>query len=375
MAHDRPFSEIWEEIERKAKAAAEERRAREALEAAEQQAKRDAERKHVEELFARLHASKDALQQTVDQLQQQVNALTVARDAAKAEFEEADSRRRLAAAEADLAVRGITSDTMRTSSRVAKEGEPPAHVAAMAAAIAERLNDGQGFAFSDGLVDRTAVATARGRMLELFEGGEADSVLRFSPGRVGGGRAGSESSSVTETIRSDYVAWISGEEETSLGVTIQSALDMIDCVVLDRLAGERPMVGELRGRRLFRERVMLAVYPPGGHYQLHVDNPSTIRNGRILTAILYLNPEWTAEHGGELELYPPGSTNKTLEDSAPVARVEPVGGRLLVFWSDARNPHRVLPAAVQHRCAITCWYMDACEASEALSAASRSDLS
>ena len=42
------------------------------------------------------------------------------------------------------------------------------------------------------------------------------------------------------------------------------------------------------------------------------------------------------EHGGMLKIYPEGSTR--------IASIEPLFDRLLVFWSDRRNPHEVLPA-------------------------------
>lgn len=40
--------------------------------------------------------------------------------------------------------------------------------------------------------------------------------------------------------------------------------------------------------------------------------------------------------GGMLKIYPEGTTR--------VASIEPLMDRLLVFWSDKRNPHEVLPA-------------------------------
>ena len=40
--------------------------------------------------------------------------------------------------------------------------------------------------------------------------------------------------------------------------------------------------------------------------------------------------------GGMLRIYPEGTTR--------VASIEPIFDRLLVFWSDKRNPHEVRPA-------------------------------
>ena len=47
---------------------------------------------------------------------------------------------------------------------------------------------------------------------------------------------------------------------------------------------------------------MLACYPGNGtHYIPHVDNPN--KNGRILTALLYLNCDWNKSYGGYLRIY------------------------------------------------------------------------
>jgi hypoxia-inducible factor (prolyl hydroxylase) len=47
---------------------------------------------------------------------------------------------------------------------------------------------------------------------------------------------------------------------------------------------------------------MLAMYPgEGARYVRHVDNPD--RNGRLLTALCYLNRGWADADGGQLRLY------------------------------------------------------------------------
>jgi hypothetical protein len=42
-------------------------------------------------------------------------------------------------------------------------------------------------------------------------------------------------------------------------------------------------------------------------------------------------------------------------EEEPAAVVEPVGDRLLLFWSDRRCPHCVMPSHA-HRYAVTTWY-------------------
>ncbi|XP_015266101.1 PREDICTED: egl nine homolog 2 [Gekko japonicus] len=101
---------------------------------------------------------------------------------------------------------------------------------------------------------------------------------------------------------------------------------------------------------------MVACYPGNGMgYVRHVDNPSG--DGRCVTCIYYLNRHWDSKvHGGILQIYPEGRQ--------VVANIEPIFDRLLLFWSDRRNPHEVKPAYAT-RYAITVWYFDAKERAEA----------
>ncbi|CAB1348620.1 unnamed protein product [Coregonus sp. 'balchen'] len=81
---------------------------------------------------------------------------------------------------------------------------------------------------------------------------------------------------------------------------------------------------------------MVACYPGNGTgYIRHVDNPNS--DGRCITCIYYLNKNWDVKvQGGLLQIYPEGKS--------VVANIEPLFDRLLIFWSDRRNPHEVKPA-------------------------------
>jgi len=86
----------------------------------------------------------------------------------------------------------------------------------------------------------------------------------------------------------------------------------------------------------------LAVTSPGGSkYPLHIDNPQGVSVGdtRKLTCILYLNPDYQEDDGGELRIF-------LEEEDGTMGTVDltPEGGRLLLFWSD-EIPHEVLPTA------------------------------
>ncbi|XP_038967464.1 prolyl hydroxylase EGLN2 isoform X2 [Rattus norvegicus] len=99
-------------------------------------------------------------------------------------------------------------------------------------------------------------------------------------------------------------------------------------------------------------KAMVACYPGNGlGYVRHVDNPHG--DGRCITCIYYLNQNWDVKvHGGLLQIFPEGRP--------VVANIEPLFDRLLIFWSDRRNPHEVKPAYAT-RYAITVWYFDAKE--------------
>lgn len=81
-----------------------------------------------------------------------------------------------------------------------------------------------------------------------------------------------------------------------------------------------------------RFSVQLACYPGGGaRYARHVDALPGDRN-RLLTAIVYLNPDWRPEHGGRLRAWVRG---RPME-------VDPRWDRLVIFRSEA-VPHEVQP--------------------------------
>ncbi len=96
---------------------------------------------------------------------------------------------------------------------------------------------------------------------------------------------------------------------------------------------------------------MFAHYPVGAFYQKHVDTFSHTAVGlsshRKVSTILYLNPNWQPDDGGELLLYRHG-------EEQPFKRVLPELGRLAVFLSE-EFPHEVLPAK-RPRYSLTGWY-------------------
>ncbi|KAI7805415.1 egl nine homolog 1 isoform X1 [Triplophysa rosa] len=167
-------------------------------------------------------------------------------------------------------------------------------------------------------------------------------------GKFTDGQLVSQKSDSSKDIRGDKITWIEGKEPGC--EKIRSLMSRMDDLI-------RNCNGKM-GNYIINERTkaMVACYPgKGTRYVRHVDNPNG--DGRCVTCIYYLNKNWDAkEHGGLLRIFPEGK--------AQFADIEPKFDRLLLFWSDRRNPHEVQPA-YSTRYAITVWYFDAAERARA----------
>ncbi|XP_062274787.1 prolyl hydroxylase EGLN2 [Scomber scombrus] len=169
-------------------------------------------------------------------------------------------------------------------------------------------------------------------------------------GKFRGGQLVSQKNIPSRNIRGDQIAWVEGREPgcESIGMLMAH----IDEAVMYSAANGQLGQCVINGRT----KAMVACYPGNGAgYVRHVDNPNG--DGRCITCIYYLNKNWDAKkQGGLLQIYPEGKN--------VVASIEPMFDRLLIFWSDRRNPHEVKPAYAT-RYAITVWYFDAKERAEA----------
>ncbi|KAL3972258.1 elongation of very long chain fatty acids protein 1 [Sarotherodon galilaeus] len=170
----------------------------------------------------------------------------------------------------------------------------------------------------------------------------------YETGKFTDGQLVSQKSDSTKDIRGDKITWIDGKEPHC--ERIQFLMTRMDDLI-------RHCNGKLGNYTINgRTKAMVACYPGNGTgYVRHVDNPNG--DGRCVTCIYYLNRDWNAkEHGGLLRIFPDGK--------AQFADIEPKFDRLLLFWSDRRNPHEVQPAYAT-RYAITVWYFDADERARA----------
>lgn len=166
----------------------------------------------------------------------------------------------------------------------------------------------------------------------------------FQDGQLSGGKSASddEQKFIEKRIRGDQITWLEGNEKHVPNIV--KLIEFVDSLVISCLGLPDGLSGyHIEGRA----KAMVACYPGNGTgYTRHVDNPDG--DGRCLTVIYYLNQGWGEDNGGKLRIY--------REDGN--IDVEPVLNRLLLFWSDERNPHEVLPAYCT-RYAITIWYFDA----------------
>lgn len=85
-----------------------------------------------------------------------------------------------------------------------------------------------------------------------------------------------------------------------------------------------------------------ACYPAGFGYQWHSDNPAG-RDERVISAVFYLNDDWTSADGGALEI---------IDKYGAHHEVMPVANRLVIFDSDLKHQVQI---AHRQRYSIATW--------------------
>lgn len=132
----------------------------------------------------------------------------------------------------------------------------------------------------------------------------------------------------------------------------------------------KPKVKKLNGI-YERSDVMFSLFPGNGsRFANHIDN--TTSDGRMLTVVAYLNPNWNPENGGQLRVQLPQKYKETCtldltkdsDQSVEYVDVFPECGRVILFYSSEVR-HEVMPA-YKDRHACTIWYYDTEERKEAV---------
>jgi SM-20-related protein len=150
---------------------------------------------------------------------------------------------------------------------------------------------------------------------------------KYSPAGVGR----KNSYNLNTFIRSDEICWINGDSEAG-----KAWLEWTKALQL--YLNSRLFLG------LFSFESHFSHYPPGAFYKKHVDAFRGESN-RVLSMILYLNPGWLPDDGGQLELH--------LSDDQKI-RVTPNYGTLVTFLSE-EFPHEVL-STKRDRYSIAGWF-------------------
>lgn len=138
---------------------------------------------------------------------------------------------------------------------------------------------------------------------------------------------------VNNSVRLDETRWLSPDHA-------------IDAAYLAAMSHLRLELNKRLFLGLFDYEAHYAHYGPGAFYKRHLDAFKGQSN-RILTTVLYLNPDWRADDGGQLVLY-------HSVDNTTLARVPPELGTFVLFLSE-QFPHEVLPCK-QDRYSVSGWF-------------------
>lgn len=165
---------------------------------------------------------------------------------------------------------------------------------------------------------------------EILKAGRFDTSSDFKKAGIGN----HQSLQIQEGIRGDYIKWLDKDDSPN-------AIK----VYLNRLQELVQYLNQALFLSLKDFEVHMTVYPEGSFYKRHLDQFKK-DDHRKLSVILYLNPDWKEDQGGQLRMYLSGQ----IKDFLPMA------GRLVIFRSDEIE-HEVLPAT-RERLSITGWILD-----------------
>jgi len=135
------------------------------------------------------------------------------------------------------------------------------------------------------------------------------------------------------SVRRDETRWLSPSNNTDLRY-------------IEQMAEFRLAINKRLFMGLFDYESHYAHYKPGAFYKKHLDAFKGQSN-RVLTTVLYLNPEWQEKEGGQLRIY--ASDSETI-----IETVNPNFGTFVIFLSE-QFPHEVVKAS-RDRYSIAGWF-------------------
>ena len=157
----------------------------------------------------------------------------------------------------------------------------------------------------------------------------AEDDQRFRTAHIGRGADKQHVSS----IRGDVISWLEDEDAT-------------DSAFLAQMESLRSGLNERLFLGLFDYECHYAIYGAGMGYAKHLDVLQGKKN-RILSTVLYLNPDWQEGDGGELDVY--DANGETV-----IATVQPRLGTMIIFLSET-FPHAVRLSNTTRR-SIAGWF-------------------
>ena len=244
-------------------------------------------------------------------------------------------KRRKNAASRGVAGRGAV---VATPGRQLETTRPGVSLSDLSDVLATQL-DARGFAHAQ-FITRDAVCVVRHEIKRVAP--------LYTDGEIWLGKHDAGAQIAVKSVRGDRVFWMNPATADGGNFdAMRSMLRAIDELVLDHLSRACP---KRLGGLADRTHAMLAEYPGrGSRFVRHVDN--TGRDGRRLTVLCYLNPDYTGEHGGALKVYDVDDA-----DGTRGVEVAPAAGTIAMFYAD-EVPHEVLPSA-RSRHSFTVWYYD-----------------
>jgi SM-20-related protein len=202
---------------------------------------------------------------------------------------------------------------------------------AIGAHVAAELTS-NGYVVVDAFLDAATVRTLAAECLDLHAQGN------LRPAAIG--RAEGRHTDVA--VRSDCTHWFDPAMLSPAQARYWSRMD-----VLRRALNRTLLLG------LEELEAHFALFPPGAGYARHRDRFRD-DDARVLSTVLYLNPDWLEHDGGALRLYLDGGGLSRLSMASGAYRdVYPAASRLVVFLS-ADFEHEVLPAT-RDRLSIAGW--------------------
>lgn len=187
--------------------------------------------------------------------------------------------------------------------------------------LADDLND-KGYCLTPGLLPLDIAQQLLTEISQLHQG-------CFEPAGIGRELQQQQN----QFVRTDAIHWLDGQTTAQ-----QTFLELMENL---RLAINRRLF-----MGLFDYECHFAHYSPGDFYKKHLDAFKG-RTNRVLSTVLYLNPGWGHDDGGELLMYEQDNTQ-------PFLQVTPLFGQMLIFLSE-RFPHEVCPAK-RDRYSIAGWF-------------------